>query len=402
MRIILVNKYWYARGGAETVALLTKQLLENAGHEVAVFGMSHPKNVFHNDYFVDGVDYENLHGLSAFKFARRFISNSQARRNFAKLVADFKPDVVHLHNIYHQISFSILDVTRAEHIPTVMTLHDYKLISPNYNLYHHGVIDETVCAHPYLCLFNDCMENKARSALVVAEAYWRHFKKYQRAINVFVSPSQFLKNKFVEYGFSENNFSILPNPYSLNAVAAENDNDGYVLYYGRLSKEKGLNILLSAAQKTPGIRYAIAGTGPQEKELKKFALDNNINNVDFLGYHTGARLEDIVSKARLVVLPSVWYENYPMSILGAHARGKIVIASNIGGIPELVGEEFLVPAGDATALAAIVDKWYRASENERRLVGRKLREQIEKTNSPEKYLSNLLNIYASAQTQIKH
>jgi len=397
MRVLLVNKFWYPQGGAEAVVFRTKELLEKAGHTVAVFGMRHPKNIFQNDYFVDEVNYNNISGWGKLKFAWRFISNAQARNNFERLVKDFHPDVVHLHNIYHQLSFSLLDITRKLNIPVVMTLHDYKMISPNYNLYLRGKIDESACAHPFRCILNNCMENTGWSWLAVLENYYRRWKNYARQIDHYISPSNFLKDKFVQYGFAADKIAVVANPYNARAVAAETPDDGYILYFGRLAKEKGLDTLLAAAQKTPQIKYAIAGAGPEETRLKKFVENNNLANVDFLGYNTGARLEDIIARARIVVLPSVWYENYPLSVLEAQARSKIVIASDIGGIPELVDEDFLVPPGDGMALASAIENTYRLSAPERQAIGRTLRARVEANNNSEQYLNQLIMVYEEAQ-----
>ena len=149
MKVLLVNKYWYIRGGAERMVFVTKELLEKAGHEVEIFGMNHPDNIFSNDYFVDYLDYRKSKGIKKIKSVCKTIYNKQAKENFARLVKDFRPDVVHFHNIYHQLSFSLLEVTKAQKIPTVMTLHDYKMISPNYSLYHHNKIDDSLCQLGY-------------------------------------------------------------------------------------------------------------------------------------------------------------------------------------------------------------------------------------------------------------
>lgn len=394
MRIVLVNKFWYQRGGAERVSLLTKELLEKAGHEVEVFGMNHPQNLFTNKYFTDFVDYDDINIFQKIKFGSRAIFNLQAKKNLAALIKDYKPDVVHFHNIYHQLSCSVIEAAKEAGVRTVMTLHDYKLISPNYNLYHHGKIDEScVGGQYYRCVLNNCMENFGESLLSTVESYFVDGKGYKATIDKYLSPSEFLKSKFVAAGFDENKIEKISNPIAKSDFADNITSKDYVAYVGRLSSEKGISTLLRAAEKLPEIKFKIVGEGSDYANLEEFVVTHNLNNVDFVGHKNRTELSQIIDEARLLVSPSVWYENAPMSVMEAMARCKVVIASDIGGLSELLPSDLLVKAGDASALEAKIKEWFFAPTQRLHVMGKQLQSQIKIDNSPELYLKRLLEIY---------
>lgn len=392
MKIVLVNKYWYLKGGSERVVFLTKKLLEEAGHQVEIFGMKHEKNIFENEYFVENVDYQNMTGVQKIKNARNFIYNADAKAKFKKLLENFQPDVVHFHNIYHQLSFSLVEAARERHIPMVMTLHDYKMLSPNYTLFHHGKIDESCLTGKYYrCLLNNCMENIRESVLVTLEAYSRKNKKYQEAISQYISPSYFLKDLCLRAGWSENSVQVIPNPLAVEKntfVSGE-----YVAYAGRLSAEKGVSILLEAAAQTPDISYKIAGTGPEEVSLKARAQKLQLKNVEFVGWLVGEDLYVFLKNARFLVVPSLWYENYPYSILEAKVLGKIVLGANIGGIPEMIDADCLFDPKDVDSLVALVTKWYHTPLAVRKERGEQLQREVSDINDQEQYLDRVLDVY---------
>lgn len=398
MKVLLVNKYWYPRGGAEVVAMMTKELLDAAGHETAVFSMQHPQNQIHHDFFPPEIDYHNDSLTKKIKNSLKSIHNNDAKQLFEKMIQEFQPDVVHFHNIYHQLSFSLLEVTKKYKIRTVMTLHDYKLLSPNYSLYHHGKIDTSILGRKYYrCLFKNCMESIPETVLGTLEAYYRHFKKYHDMIDVYISPSDFLKQLFVNAGWKKNRIEVVRNPVLLPKLQKEQHDGDSVTYIGRLLNEKGIEILLQAAKLTPEIPYSIVGTGQDIHHLRAIAIHQKLKNVTFHGWKTGADLQHLYSKARILVVPSVWYENYPLGILEAKSHAKIVIASDIGGIPEMLDEKFLFSVGDVSALVACIQKWYTIPQEQREITGRMLREEVATENDPKLYVKKLLQLYQGAK-----
>ena len=175
------------------------------------------------------------------------------------------------------------------------------------------------------------------------EAYFNYLRNIYKHIDLFIAPSKFLKAKFVQFGFPEQKIVYLPNfvPPDITHISEKplqdlhNKNNPYILYFGRLSKEKGLFTLLNAMKFLPEITLKISGTGEEEGELKKFAKRNSLDNVQFLGYNRDNSLKRIIRQSMFVVIPSEWYENFPVSVLEAFSLKKPVIASNIGGLPEL-------------------------------------------------------------------
>lgn len=396
MRILLVNKFWYVKGGAERVLFSTKNILEQAGHQVEIFGMKHPANIFSNDYFVEEVDYKKMTGFKKIKAGLVTIYNPEARKKFEKLLKDFKPDIVHFHNIYHQLSFSLLDAVRVKKIPSVMTLHDYKLISPNYNLFHHHKIgEECVRGRFYNCLLENCLENWGRSFTATLEMYFFRMKGYKNFIKRYISPSRFLKEKFVEAGFSSDKISIISNPLDSSAFQdlGEQKVEKYVLFVGRLSEEKGLQVLLDSARLTPKIKYKIAGTGPLEMELKKNIVESGLKNVQMVGYKRDQELHKLIIGAQLLLTPSLWYENCPLSVLEAKAMKKPVIASRIGGIPEILPKEMLFEPGSAIELAQKIELWLNKTSAEKEQIGEELYNEVLTKNSSGVYYNNLMEVY---------
>lgn len=395
MKIILVNKFWYLKGGAERVVFDTKKLLEDAGHSVEIFGLKDKRNIFENEYFINGVDYHQKQKGSAWQLAQDFIYNRAAKEKFAQLIKDFNPDVIHFHNIYHQLSFSLVDAAAQAKIPMVMTLHDYKIISPNYNLFHHGKNQEECLGGKYYnCVLKNCLENPAWSLLATFEAYWREYKKYSSKISYFISPSEFVKNKFIQSGFKEP-IEVLPNLVE-KGKSDTNYLGDQVLFFGRLSKEKGVITLLQAAKLLPGVKFKIAGAGPEEHRLKIFAYKNDLKNVEFLGFLGKERLQAAVNNARLVVVPSLWPEVFGLSIYEAVAAGKVVLGANIGAIPEALPADLLFTPNNPEDLAKTLKIWYNKPFRELQDKVNELNNNLAKISNKEHYLQQLINIYGKA------
>lgn len=366
MKILQVNKFYYSRGGADKYFIDLSRELENSGNEVAIFSMQHPKNLEtpYSKYFVSRFSFNEGSKLNFLKAPGRIIYSLEAKRKFKKLVIDFKPDIIHIHNIYHQISPSILDVAHDYKIPVLMHLHDYKLICPNYQLFVNGQTCEDCKPKKYYnCIKKKCFKKSlAKSILAALEMYIHHsvLKIYEKNINTFIAPSEFMKEKIISFAWPESKIKVVINPFSselINEVAQlDKQEENCLLYFGRLSEEKGLKTLIEAAALTNS-QLKFAGVGPEEENLKKLATSLNVK-IDWLGFKSGEELKSIILKAKAVVIPSIWYENMPLSLLEALKLGKLVIASNIGGIPEIIkhGENgLLFKAGDKNDLAAKIN-----------------------------------------------
>lgn len=364
MKILQVNKFYYPQGGADKYFLDLSQALVKAGHDVAVFAMEHPNNLKtpFAKYFVSQIDFNNLTWWQKISTPGRVIYSLEAKRKFKKLVEDFQPEIIHIHNIYHQISPSILDVAKRYKIPVVMHLHDYKLICPNYQLFAHGHLCEACRPDKYYqCVKNKCFKNSRSQSLLAATEMTIHhkiLKIYEKNIKAFIAPSQFMKNKISEFNWPSNKISVVTNPYSENLnniLPIDNNNPGnYLLYFGRLSIEKDIQTLILAAHNL-GRNLKIVGRGPEEKNLKKMAADlpKNTAKIEFLGFKDNGDLQTLINNSEAIIIPSICYDNMPLSLLEALNMGKIVLASRIGGLPEIIkdGENgFLFEAGNLDSL----------------------------------------------------
>jgi glycosyltransferase involved in cell wall biosynthesis len=366
MKILQVNQYYYPRGGADKYFLDLEIALKEAGHEVAVFAMKHPKNQdsIYSNYFVSRVSFNNQNLIDKLKSPARVLYSLEAKRKFTKLLDDFKPNVIHIHNIYHHLSPSILDAAYQKKIPVVMHLHDYKLICPNHMLFVKGkYCEDCLKTKYYNCTKNKCVKNSlAGSLLASLEMYFHHniLKIYENKVNVFIAPSTFMKDIVVKFGQDEKKVEVIYNPHNLPTEVNTNSKDAietkepdnYFLYFGRLSEEKGLINLIEAARLS-GQKVVIAGTGPEEENLKKIS-ESLKAPVEFIGLKNSSELIDIIKKSQAVVIPSIWAENMPLSLMEALSLGKIIIASNMGGLPEVIKDEengLIFEAGDSKKLA---------------------------------------------------
>ncbi len=398
----MINKFFYRKGGSEAYMFDLIDLLKKNNQQVIEFSMHDEKNQPspYANYFIKNIDFNKREGfLKDFTKALHLIYSFEARNKLEALIKKEKPDIAHLHNFNFQLTPSILGVLKKYKIPVVWTMHDYHLICPNYSLFTQGQICERCKVHKYYnCYKYKCIKNnRAMSFLAMLEMYLHKLvlRSYKK-INLFISPSQFLKNKINEgWQVETDKIKQLYNFVDLAKFKPNFEAGEGLLYVGRLSREKGLITLLKAMQALPEITLNIVGTGPQKQEILQFIADNNLNNINLLGYKTGEELYDLIRQTRFVVLPSIWYENNPISVLESFALAKPVIGSDLGGIPELVknGQTgYLFAPGDYKDLESKIKAVYSDLETSQKL-GKNAREFVEKMASPEAHLAQILEIY---------
>ena len=357
MKILMVNKFYYIKGGSETYYFELKRLLESKGHTVIDFSMQDEKNFVspYSNYFVENVDYNNKEGIfSRIKAAADIIYSFESKRKFERLVNEVKPDCIHLHIFQHQISPSILDVIKKYHIPTIYTAHDLKMLCLNYKMMHHGKLCEQCRGGKYFyCVLNKCVKDSyLKSCVNVVEGYVHRWRHSYDAINVIITPSLFYKNIFEKFGINCNRVIHIPNfiDFNKHEIEFSEDRENYYLYYGRLSKEKGIMTLIKAVENL-NVQLKIAGTGPLEEDVRQYVADKKISNIMFLGFKTGKDLSNIVGNAKAIILPSEWYENGPYSAIEALQLGRPIIGADIGGIPELIDNNgYLFKPGNIDSL----------------------------------------------------
>jgi len=403
MKVLFINKFFFPKGGAETSFFATARLLEEKGHRIAFFSMAHPANQEspYSQYFVSRVDFENPDSFpEKMKIPGRILYSFEAKRKLSRLLKQDKPDVAHLHNIHHQISPSILHTLRKWNIPTVMTLHDYKMVCPVYTLFRQGKICEQCRKGKYYhCFLHRCSKDSyPKSLLNTMEMYLHHrLLHLYRLVDVLISPSRFLKEKIREMGMGG---KVAYLPHFINVqdfLPSYRWSENSIVYFGRLSAEKGLFTLLKAV-KGLGVICKIVGDGPLRSALENKARHEGLANVSFLGYRSQEQLKPEIQKSLLVVLPSEWYENNSRSLMESYALGKPVIGSRIGGIPEFIEDDktgLLFEPGNPKDLREKIVHLTSRFEKIKKM-GENGRKAAEENFNPESYYHQLMILYKRA------
>lgn len=382
MRILLVNKYFYRKGGAETYFFALSEGLRALGHDVAFFSMQHPNNEssYWSKYFVSEKDY--VGDISAFKKvqeASTLIYSFEARRKFEALLEEFKPDVIHMNNVHRQLTLSILDAPylKKHHVPVVYTAHDYILLCPAYTMVNgRGEVCDACLDRRFMhATKNVCVKgSRAKSLLASVEAEFLKYHHSYDKIDAIVAPSEFMKSKLDEGGYAGRTIAmqnfLTDSQMAMGARVAnthkfEDAQAGarpYFLFFGRLSKEKGILTLVRAFLQAAGLvggnadaqsddqsaqvlpvtwDLHIVGDGPERGAIEQLiasAGPQAASRIHLLGYKSGEELQREVGNARFSVLSSEWRENMPYSGLESLAAQTPIIGAKIGGIPELVEE----------------------------------------------------------------
>jgi glycosyltransferase involved in cell wall biosynthesis len=402
LKVCIVNTYHYRRGGDCTYTFDLAGLLEARGHRVIHFAMKHPDNVEseYDPYFVEHIDFGAVFGsgnpVEKLKTFFRSLYSSEARRRFRNLLDATKPDIVHLQNFRRHLTFSIVTEAKRHGLPVVFTAHDYDPVCPNALLFSGDNVCEVCHGKSYYkALGVRCKEGSLLATLSIAlEGTFVKIRRYYDQIDLIVTPSDFARAKLVEHGIRPEQVQTVHN--FIDTQAYEPKYGGRdIIYFGRLSTEKGLRTLLEAAVRTPRTRVMIAGDGPQRQDLENLRLKLGCQNVDFLGYVERARLPVMVREAMCVVMPSICFENFPYAILEAFALGKPVVASRIGGMPEMVkvGETgLLFEPGDALALSRHIE-YLEGNPSEAERMGRRARQVAETEYSPDSHYAGIVAAY---------
>ena len=358
-RILLVNKFYYSRGGAEIVAINLRDMLTAMGYEVGIFTMDFGSNRREpNVYTAPEVTFKGSMG-EKLRFAMRTLGGAGLKQAFTSAMQQFKPDVVHLHNVHSYLSPAMAQWAHEKGVRVVWTLHDYKLLCPAYSCLNHG--------HPCERCYNDkwnvvrerCFKQSAAASLLS----WVEAKKWnrqwiERNVDAFICPSQFMRGQMLKGGFSEQKLHTVCNfidPVKAEALRRNSQvkKADYYAYIGRLSSEKGVATLLKAASTLP-YKLKIAGDGPLMPQFRQ--QYGQCANIEFLGQLDAVQVSDLQRKALMVVQPSECYENNPLSVIESLCAGTPVIGSRIGGIPELITPEcgMTYAMGDANELSQCI------------------------------------------------
>lgn len=342
MKILIVNKFLFPNGGSETYIFEIGKQLSALGHEVQYFGMEHEGRIVGNrmESYTSNMDFHSGK-LSRLLYPFKIIYSVEARRKIRVVLEDFSPDVVHLNNFNFQLTPSILYEIRkyekscGHKIRIIFTAHDYQLVCPNHLLMQP---DKSLCTqclggHPLQCAKHCCIHGSRLKSLLGAMEGWiyQHLHAY-RMLDRVICPSRFIEQKLISAPDLQGKTIVMHN-FVDRKKAADLQKEDYVLYFGRYCEEKGTPALLEVCRMLPDIPFVFAGTGPLEKKV------DQVKNVQNRGFLSGPRLVETISKARFCVFPSEWYENCPFAVMETQMYGTPIIASDLGGTPELIKDQ---------------------------------------------------------------
>ena len=396
MKILMVNKFLYPHGGSETYILdIGKQLIQ-MGHEVQYFGMEDENRTVGNraESYTSSMDF-HAGGVQKILYPFKIIYSTEARKKIRIVLDDFKPDAVHLNNINFQLTPSIIYEVRkwekqTKHkVKIVYTAHDSQWVCPNHML----MIPSTkeLCFKCEGKKYGECMKNKCihdskvRSILGSVEAYVYSILETYKKVDTIICPSFFMKRILSTNSQIAERLVVMHNYCTISDVS-EHEKENYVLYFGRYSEEKGIETLIEACKKSSNVAFIFAGNGPLKAKIEGAS---NIKNVGFL---SGEHLKNVIAKAKFVVVPSIWYENCPFTVIEAQKLGTPLIASNIGGIPELIDEEtgVVFESGNVENLVSVLNE-FDAKKYNNRLISEKSLNRF----SAETHYKKLIEIYTS-------
>lgn len=415
MRILLVNKFHYLNGGSEKYYFELGKLLKKNGNEVAYFSMRDDRNIKTGDkeYFVEKIDLNTGSKLKALDV----IYSKENYKKMQEAIYDFKPDIVHLNNFQRQLSESIVECCEKNKIPMVFTAHDVQAICPAISMLdgEKNICEKCMNGKYLNCFKKKCIKNSTLKSLLGAYEgkYYRSKKVYIEKIGHIITPSVFYKNKFIEDGVKEDKIDAIHNFIDLEDYNLQVETDGYALYSGRLAKEKGILNLVEAFtnliknskgnEKLNGIRLYIAGDGPERENIEKKIKDSKLENrIVLLGYLNQKDLREFTRKCSFLVIPSIWYENGPYSVIETQAIGKAIIGANIGGIPEMVQDNVNGLIYEYDDINELEDKMKKLFESPELVdyFGKSAKNFALKEYRPEKYYEKIEKIYKNVLGEI--
>ena len=414
-KILVVNWTWYPSGGDWTYIDNVRRFYESKGHEVIPFSMKDERNFDtpFAKYFVSNIDYKNLNKnkdpFAAVKVLRNSLYSAEAKRNIRSLLAQNEIDIVHLNNIHHYLTpSSIIPEIKKHNIPILWTVHDYSILCPNTTFISNDKICERCKPKKYYqCVLHKCKKRSLLASSVAAmESYINKWLDPYKHVDYFLCPSQFIADKFIQFGHDKKKVVRLYNPFDITAL--ENiaqhrvEEAKYIVYVGNILKLKGI-FTLAEAVKGLDIKLYIIGDGEAMPELQAFVEKSKISNISFVGKKTKQEVLSYVKGAQFVVVPSEWYENLPYSLVEALLLAKPVLGARIGGIPELVLDNqtgFLFESGNKQDIRAKLRYMLSLPSEKLTSLGNNARQHVAALTSYKNFDTKLSEIFKSVNVSL--
>lgn len=352
MKILLVNYRYFISGGPEKYMFNIKRKLEEEGHEVIPFSIKSSKNekTEYEKYFADPIGKQDCAYYDQFKktpkaiidMIGRSIYSFNVERKIKKIIKETNPDVVYILHYVNKLSPSVIVGAKKMKKPVVLRLSDFFLMCPRFDfLYNNNVCEDCLKYGYKSCIKKRCVKNSKFASLirVISMKVHKSIGIYKK-IDAYICPTKFLKEKLGENGFEKDKIHNIPTFTYVDKNVKENIGN-YALYYGRISPEKGVEYAIKAYEKL-GDKYQLTITGDDTTEeaikLKEYVKEHNINNVKFTGFKSGDELKQIIKESKFVIVPSIWYENLPNTILESFTNKKPVIATDIGSLKDTIND----------------------------------------------------------------
>lgn len=341
MKILFINKFLYHCGGSETYIFKLGACLEEQGHKVQYFGMEDERNQVGNEAnaYTSHMDFHEGSYFSKLTYPLKTIYSSEARKKIRMVLEEFSPEVCHLNNFNYQLTPSIiLEICKwrketGKHCKIIYTAHDYQLVCPNHMMYNPNTKQN--CERCLGGKFANCAKGKcihgsfAKSVIGMLEAtFWNWLGVYKN-IDTIICCSEFMKKKMDSNPMFRSKTIAIHN-FIDEVETKDVKTKDYVLYFGRYSKEKGIETLIEVCKELPDIKFVFAGAGPLENTV------NEVENIKNVGFQSSETLEKLIREAMFSIYPSEWYENCPFSVMESQMYGTPVLGADIGGIPELI------------------------------------------------------------------
>ena len=407
MRILYCNKYDYRFSGTENYLFELISRVERRGLETALFSMDHGHGEPYagRTYRVPKVDFKDPHAgpLKKLRMAAHALYSPSVRRAMRSCLTDFAPDVAHVRGIYHHLSPSILWELKHQKVPVLYHLNDFKILCPTYNFVANGRPCERCRNGAFYHAMSGCYSgSRAHAAVLAAEAYLhRWLRTYERCVDLFLAPSEFVREKLIASGLPSDRIDVLPHFQELPTEEELASDEGYILYFGRLSTEKGVYELLRAMVRLPHTPLIIAGDGPERPRLEALAKELNLNQVVFAGMVHGKELQRLIAGCSFSVFPSHAYETLGKSILESYAWGRPVVASDLGSRREFVQHGLtglLYSDGDREQLAHSIGFLFDRPDLIDKM-GAAARQRLKANHDPDLHIDKMLALYDRLTTK---
>ncbi|MFW0837556.1 MAG: glycosyltransferase family 4 protein [Candidatus Komeilibacteria bacterium] len=355
MRILQINKFFYHRGGADSHFLNLSEWLQSVGQQVSYLSTQHPLNLpkVGQSFWPPYLEFSDYHGAGSIGAKiRRMFGDKATKKSLDYIIKSQQPQVAHLHNVYHQLSPRLIGWLKKAGIPVIVTLHDYYPFSPLYTFYAKGQLWDWRHRHYGRIIKQRAIKNSYLASCLAVMAHWltRH---YWQQVDYFICPSHFMA-KVLSYYYPQAKYIVMPNAVDASHSKISDKSD-YFVFSGRIVSEKGLDWLLKLWRSLPDKKLYILGDGPERKRYQRYY--QNLREITWLGQLKPAAAREIVAASKALLVPSQWYENCPLVVQEAIRDGVPVVASDLGGLPELLhsySAGIVLPSNDQQAWRKVI------------------------------------------------